>query len=177
MKIKIMVFAGLFAVTAAGASPIRESLARGAVLDSVVGKAESDEEARALRRRVFVVELENEATRAIADGTAADFLAGGADLAAHGWGIATGTQAESNTVLGGPRDTSLAILGVKSMAIVATYTARRKMYTQWKDCRLRNYDDGTSETCAQDASARRMTRLATLARIGFALSNVFVVLK
>jgi hypothetical protein len=179
MRIKICTVAVVLAlaVPVAALEPIRESLARGAVLDSVVAKAEVEAEGAALRRRVFIIELENEATRAIADGTAADILAGGADLAVTGWGISTGTQEESNTMLGESRDTSLALVGVKAVSIVATYSARRKMYGEWKACRVRNYDAGTSEPCSQADSAKRMTRLATLARVGLIIGNLFAVLK
>lgn len=171
----LLLFWMLSAPKAHGAS-IRESLPQAVAREAAVAEQDNKLAIAQLKRRAYVLELENEATRQIADGTAADIASGGADIATTGWAWANG-GAEANAALGASKSNALIVIGTKVVGLGATYALRRKQLGDWKQCMINAYDAGNEPHCGQKDTSTWITRLTTLARTGIAVWNANIARK
>lgn len=166
----------LAAAPKAHGATIRESMEQATTREAAVAEQDAKLEIAKLKRRAFVLELENEATRQIADGTAADIASGGADIATTGWAWANG-GAEANAALGASKSNALIVIGTKVVGLAATYGLRRKQLGDWKQCMVNAYDAGAEPHCGQKDTSTWITRLTTLARTGIAVWNANIARK
>lgn len=134
-----------------------------------------DPEVAQLKRRVYKLELENEATRVLADAYGALFAAGSCDITSTGWAIANGAY-EGNKLLGGSRNSALIIIGTKGVAFGVQFLIHRRQASKYVACMMQQYD-GEGAACNQLRSIKRTVAVTSLTRVGLCASNIAVATK